>query len=56
MPSEAVSRLGFFFSNSFMSTRPFLGEPQGEAESDLSIGGRFELSQANRLEFECMSR
>ena len=69
IPSEVDSRFGVpFFSNSFMSTRPFLGEPSGallsgsgsrsaqEAEGDLSIEARFEPSQVNWLHIALMRR
>jgi hypothetical protein len=59
IPSDDGSRLGVFFSNSFMFARSFLvvqrALPEsrlllsvGDAEIFLSIGGRFEISQGNR--------
>src|SRR5262245_6378382 len=64
IPSDAGSRPGLpFFSNSFMCTRPFLGEPSAvsctaktlvNSEAVFSIEAALQRSQANRAHFNVL--
>src|SRR5215475_14973324 len=64
IPSDAGSRPGLpFFSNSFLCTRPFLGEPSAvsctartlaNSEAVFSIEAGLQRSQANRAHFSVL--